>query len=62
ALAEGNKTRTGVHAFATLHEAFDYLEDFFAAGDAILVKGSRGMHADRLARALVSGDEKELEG
>ena len=62
ALDSGDGTRTGVHAFATLHEAFDYLAGFSVPGDAILVKGSRGMHADRLARALVSGDEKELEG
>ena len=55
------KTGAGVRAFTTLQEAYAYLEGLLQAGDVILVKGSRGMHADRLARALVSGDSRELD-
>ncbi|MBP7402530.1 MAG: UDP-N-acetylmuramoyl-tripeptide--D-alanyl-D-alanine ligase [Clostridia bacterium] len=54
-------SRTPVQAFSTLAEAYAHLAGSIAEGDVILVKGSRGMHADRLARALVSGDEKDLE-
>ena len=55
------KPDAGIRAFTTLHEAYDYLEGLVRDGDVILVKGSRGMHADRLARALASGDRKELD-
>ncbi len=55
----GSPTR--IHAFQTLKEAYGYLAERTGEGDVVLVKGSRGMHADRLARALVSGDRDELE-
>ncbi len=49
-----------VHTCATLAEAYEVLARVLTAGDVILVKGSRGMRTDRLARALVTGDPGAL--
>ncbi len=54
----GAKTR--VYVCETLAEAYEVLAKTLAADDVVLVKGSRGMRADRLARAIVAGDPGEL--
>jgi UDP-N-acetylmuramoyl-tripeptide--D-alanyl-D-alanine ligase len=40
------------HSFASNQEAIDYLKDHLESGDAVLVKGSRGMHTDEIVTAL----------
>ncbi|NLN46714.1 MAG: UDP-N-acetylmuramoyl-tripeptide--D-alanyl-D-alanine ligase [Clostridiaceae bacterium] len=47
-------------ACATLQDAYVRLTRDLARGDVVLVKGSRGIHADRLARALVEENESTL--
>jgi len=61
AVAAG-RGRTGVRlqACATLPEAYSFLARDLSRGDVVLVKGSRGMHADRLARAIAEGNESAL--
>lgn len=61
AVAAG-RGRDGIRlaACATLQDAYVRLTRDLARGDVVLVKGSRGMHADRLARALVEENESTL--
>lgn len=40
------------HSFDTNQEAINYLKEKFRSGDAVLVKGSRGMHTDEIVTAI----------
>ena len=40
--------------FNSPEEAGKFLEDFFAAGDLLLVKGSRGVQMERIVDALIA--------
>ena len=41
----------------TNQEAIDYLKERLRPGDAVLVKGSRGMHTDEIVKALLTLDD-----
>ena len=41
----------------TNQEAIDYLKGHLQVGDAVLVKGSRGMHTDEIVKALLTLDD-----
>lgn len=40
------------HSFDTNQEAINYLKEKLRSGDAVLVKGSRGMHTDEIVTAI----------
>lgn len=41
-----------VHACSSNEEAIEFLKETLATGDAVLVKGSRGMHTEEIVRAF----------
>ena len=43
------------HWFATNEEATAFLQEALRPGDAVLVKGSRGMRTDEIVAALTAG-------
>ena len=45
------------HLFATNEEATAFLQETLRPGDAVLVKGSRGMRTDEIVAALTAGQE-----
>ena len=45
------------HWFATNEEATAFLQEALRPGDAVLVKGSRGMRTDEIVTALTAGQE-----
>ncbi len=47
--------RVGIHTscYTSNSEAISYLKNYLLAGDAMLVKGSRGMHTDEIVRAFM---------
>ena len=45
------------HWFATNEEATAFLQEALRPGDAVLVKGSRGMRTDEIVAALTAGQE-----
>lgn len=47
------------HSFDTNQEAIDYLETVVKQGDALLCKGSRGMHQEEVVEALIKHLNKE---
>ena len=51
-IVEGFKNRENSAWFASNAEAIAYLKDRLHPGDAVLCKGSRGMHMDEIIHAL----------
>ena len=49
---EGAKVNIITHSFDSNQEAIVYLKEKLKSKDAILVKGSRGMHTDEIVTAL----------
>lgn len=49
--AENNRIHT--HSFDSNQEAIQYLKSVLQSGDAVLVKGSRGMHTDEIVKAIM---------
>ncbi|WP_310605380.1 UDP-N-acetylmuramoyl-tripeptide--D-alanyl-D-alanine ligase [Anaerosporobacter sp.] len=49
---EDAKANIVVHSFASNEEAVCYLKEILKPNDAILVKGSRGMHTDEIVSAI----------
>jgi UDP-N-acetylmuramoyl-tripeptide--D-alanyl-D-alanine ligase len=47
--------------FASSEEAATFLEDFFTAGDVLLVKGSRGVQMERIVESLLARHAAPLE-
>lgn len=41
------------HSFDSNQEAIDYLKEKLKSGDAVLVKGSRGMHTDEIVTGII---------
>jgi len=55
-VAQGARSvRSGIdcRVFSNNHQAVAELKSFLSPGDAVLVKGSRGMHTDEVVRALL---------
>ena len=51
-----SKSDMFVKAFASNEEIIAYLKEYSCAGDGILVKGSRGMHMEKVVKALQEMD------
>lgn len=49
---EDAKTDIVTHSFDSNQEAVNYLKEKLKSGDAVLVKGSRGMHTDEIVTAI----------
>lgn len=47
-----------VHAFEKSREAAEFLKDFVAPGDVVLVKGSQSIRMERVSRALIKDEHK----
>src|SRR2546422_56643 len=52
---EAGYPETRTRFFASSEEAAQFLADFVTPGDLLLVKGSRGVHMERIVEALKSG-------
>ena len=60
AIAKGvndNNTTIMTHSFDTTKDALEYLRKTAREGDAVLVKGSRGMHTDEIVRGFLNDNE-----
>src|ERR1700686_797402 len=57
----GGIPRSQTNVFASSEEAAKFLADFVAAGDLLLVKGSRGVKMERIVESLLSIHAPELQ-
>src|SRR6202140_238230 len=57
----GGVPRSQTKVFASSEEAAKFLADFVAAGDLLLVKGSRGVKMERIVESLLSIHAPELQ-
>lgn len=54
--SENLETNPVTRHFSTNVEAYDYLKSLLKKGDAIVVKGSRGMHTEEIVNALLNSE------
>jgi UDP-N-acetylmuramoyl-tripeptide--D-alanyl-D-alanine ligase len=55
--AAGGMAADAIHSFTDSHEAAEAIDSIVAAGDTVLVKGSRGIRMERLTQALLDNTE-----